>query len=69
MLMIELPFILCPYVSCQCYIKSMSHIADLFLTSSINMNKSFIKNHINEYIKNQGTQTWLNDINRPESKR
>ena len=53
-------------------IKSMmseSNIGDQFLTSSVNMNKSFIKNHINEHIKNQETKTWLNDINRPESKR
>ena len=33
------------------------------------MNKSFIKNHINVHKKNQETQTWLNDINIPESKR
>ena len=53
-------------------IKSMmseSNIVDLFLTSSVNMNKRFIKNPINEHIKNQETQTWLNGINRPESKR
>ena len=48
---------------------SESNIGDLFLTSYVNINKSFIKNHINEHIKEQETRTWLNDINRPESKR
>ena len=52
-------------------IKSMMsdcNIGNLFLTSSVNMNKKIIKNKINEHIKNQETQTWLNDKNRQESK-
>ena len=39
-------------------IKSMmseSNIGDLFVKNSLNMNKSFIKNHIYEHIKEQET--------------
>ena len=45
-----------------------SNMGDLFATGSENINKTFITNRINEHIKAQDNQIWINDVTRPEAR-
>ena len=45
-----------------------SNAGALFATGSENMNRTFI-NRINEHIKAQDNQIWINDVTKPDARR
>ena len=45
-----------------------SNVGDLFSAGSENINKTFITNRINEHIKTQDNQIWINDVTRPDAR-
>ena len=45
-----------------------SNVGDLFSIGSENINKTFITNRINEHIKTQDNQIWINDVTRPDAR-
>ena len=45
-----------------------SNVGELFATGSENINKTFITNRINEHIKTQDNQIWINDVTRPDAR-
>ena len=46
-----------------------SNVGDLFEIGSENINKTFITNRINEHIKTQDNQIWINDVTRPDARK